>query len=68
VSKVSLIRVFVRGARGGNPVPLVADAQVLSAQEMPKVAATYGHESARLVSYVTVPVRSLLYSLYRANS
>jgi len=46
VSEVSFIRVFVRDARGGNPVPLVADAQAMSAQDMQEVAATYGHESA----------------------
>lgn len=46
MSEVSLIRVFVRGEGGGNPVPLVADARQMSAVEMQAVAATHGHESA----------------------
>jgi len=46
VSEVKLIRVFVRDGRGGNPVPLVADARGMSAPAMQDVAATYGHESA----------------------
>ncbi|MGY2489154.1 PhzF family phenazine biosynthesis protein [Cupriavidus sp. CP313] len=46
MSNVSLIRVFVRDGRGGNPVPLVSDARGMSAAEMRRVAAAYGHESA----------------------
>ncbi|MNM95942.1 Trans-2,3-dihydro-3-hydroxyanthranilate isomerase [compost metagenome] len=46
MSEVKLIRVFVRDGRGGNPVPLVADARGMSAPAMQDVAATYGHESA----------------------
>ncbi|MGO4764014.1 PhzF family phenazine biosynthesis isomerase [Cupriavidus sp. 2KB_3] len=46
MSEVKLIRVFVRDGRGGNPVPLVADARGMSAPAMQGVAATYGHESA----------------------
>ncbi|CAG2157724.1 PhzF family phenazine biosynthesis protein [Cupriavidus numazuensis] len=46
MSDVSLIRVFVRGVGGGNPVPLVADARGMSAAQMQAVAAAYGHESA----------------------
>lgn len=46
MSNVSLIRVFVRDGRGGNPVPLVADAQGMDAAAMQAVAAGYGHESA----------------------
>ncbi|MGO4303404.1 PhzF family phenazine biosynthesis protein [Cupriavidus sp. RAF12] len=44
--EVALIRVFVRGACGGNPVPLVADASGMTAAAMQAVAARYGHESA----------------------
>lgn len=46
MSDVSLIRVFVRNGQGGNPVPLVADAQGMSAAAMQAVAAEYGHESS----------------------
>ncbi|SPA55502.1 PhzF family phenazine biosynthesis protein [Cupriavidus taiwanensis] len=42
----ALIDVFVRGSGGGNPVPLVADAQGMSEAEMQQVAARHGHESA----------------------
>ncbi|WP_404990857.1 PhzF family phenazine biosynthesis protein [Cupriavidus pauculus] len=41
-----MVRVFVRDGQGGNPVPLVADAQGMSAEDMQAVAAEYGHESA----------------------
>lgn len=41
-----MIRVFVRGAVGGNPVPLVADARHMSTTDMQAVAAHHGHESA----------------------
>lgn len=40
------IRVFVNGPGGGNPVPLVADAQGMTAQQMQQVAQRHGHESA----------------------
>lgn len=45
-AEVAVIRVFVRGAGGGNPVPLVADARHMSTADMQAVAARYGHESA----------------------
>lgn len=41
-----MVRVFVRDGQGGNPVPLVADAQGMSADAMQAVAARHGHESA----------------------
>lgn len=44
--KVTLIDVFTRDSRGGNPVPLVVDARDMSATDMQGVAAQYGHESA----------------------
>lgn len=44
--RVALIDVFVRGPGGGNPVPLVADAQGMSETDMQQVAARHGHESA----------------------
>ena len=44
--QVTLIDVFTRDMRGGNPVPLVADAQGMSDADMQQVAAQYGHESA----------------------
>ena len=44
--QVTLIDVFTRDQRGGNPVPLVADAQGMSDRDMQQVAAQYGHESA----------------------
>ncbi|MES2613544.1 MAG: PhzF family phenazine biosynthesis isomerase [Pseudomonadota bacterium] len=44
--QVVLIRVFVNGPAGGNPVPLVADAQGMTAQQMQDVARIHGHESA----------------------
>ena len=46
MSEVSLIHVFVRDGRGGNPVPLVADARGMDAAAMQAVAASHGHESA----------------------
>jgi PhzF family phenazine biosynthesis protein len=44
--QVVLIRVFVNGPGGGNPVPLVADARGMDAAQMQEVARSYGHESA----------------------
>jgi len=43
-----MIRVFVRehGAGGGNPVPLVAQAQGMTAPQMQALAQRYGYESA----------------------
>jgi PhzF family phenazine biosynthesis protein len=43
---VAGIRVFVDGPGGGNPVPLVADATGMTAQQMQDVARRHGHESA----------------------
>ena len=45
MSEVNLIRVFAKDSGGGNPVPLVADASQMSADEMRKIAQRYGHES-----------------------
>lgn len=44
--QVVLIRVFVNGPGGGNPVPLVADARGMDAAQMQDIARTHGHESA----------------------
>lgn len=44
--QIVLIRVFVNGPGGGNPVPLVADARGMDAVQMQEVARTHGHESA----------------------
>lgn len=44
--QVVLIRVFVNGPGGGNPVPLVAGARGMSAAQMQDIARTHGHESA----------------------
>lgn len=44
--QVVLIRVFVNGPGGGNPVPLVADAKGMDAAQMQEIARTHGHESA----------------------
>ncbi|EJE53761.1 phenazine biosynthesis protein PhzF family [Acidovorax sp. CF316] len=44
--QVVLIRVFVNGPGGGNPVPLVADARGMDAAQMQEVARAHGHESA----------------------
>lgn len=40
------IRVFVDGPGGGNPVPLVADAEGMTAAQMQGIARRHGHESA----------------------
>uniref|UniRef100_UPI000D365637 PhzF family phenazine biosynthesis protein n=1 Tax=unclassified Variovorax TaxID=663243 RepID=UPI000D365637 len=44
--EVALIRVFVNGPNGGNPVPLVRHAEGMSAADMQAVARHHGHESA----------------------
>ena len=46
MTDVSLIKVFVRGIEGGNPVPLVADAAGMSSEEMRDIARRFGHESS----------------------
>jgi trans-2,3-dihydro-3-hydroxyanthranilate isomerase len=43
---ISFVRVFPAGEGGGNPAPVVLDANHLSADEMMAVARAYGHESA----------------------
>lgn len=40
------VDVFIGGHAGGNPVPLVADASMLSSQDMLQIAHATGHESA----------------------
>jgi len=40
------VRVFPAASGGGNPAPVVLDADNLSADEMKAIAARYGHESA----------------------
>jgi len=49
LSEVNLIKVFVKDSGGGNPVPLVADASQMNANEMRKIAQQYGHESCFVV-------------------
>lgn len=44
--QVVLIRVFVNGLGGGNPLPLVADAKGMDTAQMQEIARTHGHESA----------------------
>lgn len=43
---VSLVSVFPAADNGGNPAPIVLDADAMSAEDMRRVAAHYGHESA----------------------
>jgi trans-2,3-dihydro-3-hydroxyanthranilate isomerase len=40
------VRVFPAGPGGGNPAPVVLDADAMSADQMKAIAARYGHESA----------------------
>ncbi|WP_331692889.1 PhzF family phenazine biosynthesis protein [Pandoraea sputorum] len=40
------VNVFSSGAGGGNPAPVVFDADSLSSDDMKAIAARYGHESA----------------------
>lgn len=50
-----LLRVFVdplQGLEGGNPVPLVLDAQEMAASDMQALAAHHGHESSFVVPTV----------------
>ncbi|MFM9927358.1 PhzF family phenazine biosynthesis isomerase [Variovorax sp. H27-G14] len=44
--EVAGLRVFVNGPGGGNPVPLVRNADGMSASDMQGVARRHGHESA----------------------
>lgn len=44
--QVAMLRVFVHGPGGGNPVPLVADARGMDDDQMRAVACSRGHESA----------------------
>ncbi|MCE6076842.1 PhzF family phenazine biosynthesis protein [Agrobacterium vitis] len=43
---VSLVNVFTVDGRGGNPCPVVINAEEMSGEQMKAVAAAYGHESA----------------------
>lgn len=47
------VDVFVGGPGGGNPVPLVADADALSSEDMIGVARATGHESAFVLTPTT---------------
>lgn len=42
---VEHVEVFGVGAKGGNPAPVVLDAERMSADEMRGIAAAYGHEA-----------------------
>jgi PhzF family phenazine biosynthesis protein len=42
---VEQVDVFCLGSKGGNPAPIVLDADRMSAKEMQDVAAAYGHEA-----------------------
>lgn len=42
---VHLLHVFADGSGGGNPAPVVADAEGLSDEQMREIAQLYGHES-----------------------
>jgi trans-2,3-dihydro-3-hydroxyanthranilate isomerase len=42
---VEHVEVFCVGSQGGNPAPIVLDAQKMSADEMRGIAAAYGHEA-----------------------
>ncbi|WP_353193421.1 PhzF family phenazine biosynthesis isomerase [Pandoraea pnomenusa] len=52
---VSLVSVFPAAQNGGNPAPIVLDADALSADDMRAVAAHYGHESG----FIMAPADSL---------
>ncbi len=43
--QVRFVRVFVAGPGGGNPAPIVIDAEGMSDAQMQEVAKAYGHES-----------------------
>jgi PhzF family phenazine biosynthesis protein len=47
--KVYSLRVFAVGPNGGNPLPVVVDAQGMSDAEMQAVAASHGHESGFVI-------------------
>ncbi len=42
---VEHVEVFCVGSNGGNPAPVVLDAESMSAEEMRGIAAAYGHEA-----------------------
>ncbi len=45
MSPVEHVEVFCVGSKGGNPAPVVLDAEKMSADEMRGIAAAYGHEA-----------------------
>ena len=45
MSEVEVVRVFTSGGAGGNPCPVVADADAMDADAMQAVARRHGHES-----------------------
>ncbi len=44
-SGVAQVRVFVGGPGGGNPAPIVLDADAMADADMQKIAADFGHEA-----------------------
>lgn len=49
MADVQVVRAFADGPNGGNPAPVVLDAQDLTDDQMQAVARSYGHESAFVV-------------------
>lgn len=45
MTDIRLVNVFTHQGAGGNPCPIVADAAALSASDMQRIAADFGHES-----------------------
>ena len=43
--RTEVVDVFTAGSGGGNPAPVVLDADQLSAADMQRIAGTYGHEA-----------------------
>lgn len=63
---VSLVRVFPQTPDGGNPAPVVLDADGMTAAEMKDVARHYGHESA-FVSRAEASTRDFRFRFFVPN-
>jgi PhzF family phenazine biosynthesis protein len=44
--EIHCVNVFAAGPGGGNPAPIVLNAEAMTGEEMRRVAASYGHEAA----------------------
>ena len=64
IGAVENVDVFCVGAHGGNPAPVVLDANQMSAAEMQGIAAAYGHEAGFVLTPTDARKADLRYRFF----